>query len=203
MDEYQIKANSLFEDGEYEEAISTMAQSASISAEDFKNFVARCNSFMTEQYKVLIEQAINDDDYNELIALHEAYRKRFGENKEIEGLFSDGLKRIKVPSLHGCPICGEMIDDGLETCPICHERIKENKQNLRADTSISHFLIANKKVLTMISLVILMATIIFILIENKDSNVGSPMHYDNQEEWYMDTVPAPTDTVSVDDYYEY
>ena len=55
----------------------------------------------------------------------------------------------------------------------------------------------------MISLVILMATIIFILIENKDSNVGSPMHYDNQEEWYMDTVPAPTDTVSVDDYYEY
>lgn len=102
-----------------------------------------------------------------------------------------------------CPICGEMIDDGLETCPICHERIKENKQNLRADTSISYFLIANKKVLIMISLVILMATIIFILIENKDSNVGSPMHYDNQEEWYMDTVPAPTDTVSVDDYYEY
>lgn len=102
-----------------------------------------------------------------------------------------------------CPICGEMIDDGLETCPICHERIKENKQNLRADTSISHFLIANKKVLIMVSLVILMATITFILIENKDSNVGSPMHYDNQEEWYMDTVPALTDTVSVDDYYEY
>jgi predicted RNA-binding Zn-ribbon protein involved in translation (DUF1610 family) len=102
-----------------------------------------------------------------------------------------------------CPICGEMIDDGLETCPICHEKIKENKQNLRADTSISHYLIANKKILIMISLVILMATIIFILIENKDSNVGSPMHYDNQEEWYMDTVPAPTDTVSVDDYYEY
>ena len=102
-----------------------------------------------------------------------------------------------------CPICGEMIDDGLETCPICHERIKKNKQNLRSDTSISHFLTANKKVLIMISLVILMATIILILIENKDSNVGSPMHYDNQEEWYMDTVPAPTDTVSVDDYYEY
>ena len=58
MDEYQIKANSLFEDGEYEEAISTIAQSASISAEDFKKFVARCNSFMTEQYKVLIEQEI-------------------------------------------------------------------------------------------------------------------------------------------------
>ena len=111
MDEYQIKANSLFEDGEYEEAISTMALSASISAEDYKKFVAHCNSFMTEQYKVLIEQAIQDDDYNELVALHEAYKKRFGENEAIEGLVSDGLKRVKVPSLHGCPFCGEMISD--------------------------------------------------------------------------------------------
>lgn len=102
-----------------------------------------------------------------------------------------------------CPICGEMIDDGLETCPICHEKIKENKQNLRADTSISHYLIANKKILIIASLVVLLTIIIFFVIENKDSNVGSPMHYDNQEEWYMDTVPAPTDTVSVDDYYEY
>ena len=52
MDEYQIKANSLFEDGEYEEAISTMALSASISAEDYKKFVAQCNSCITEQCKV-------------------------------------------------------------------------------------------------------------------------------------------------------
>ena len=125
MDEYQIKANSLFEDGEYEEAISAMAQSTSISAEDFKKFVARCNSFMTEQYKVLIEQAIQDDDYNELIALHEAYKKRFGENKDIEGLVSDGLKRVKVPSLHGCPFCGEMISDDAKTCPYCGENIEE------------------------------------------------------------------------------
>lgn len=102
-----------------------------------------------------------------------------------------------------CPICGEMIDDGLQTCPICHEKIKENKQNLKADTSISHFLIANKKILITVSLAILLTIIIFILIENKDSNVDSPMHYDNQEEWYMDTIPALTDTVSVDDYYEY
>lgn len=102
-----------------------------------------------------------------------------------------------------CPICGEMIDDGLETCPICHERIKENKQNQRANTSVSHFLIANKKILIIASLVVLLTIIIFFVIENKDSNVGSPMYYDNQEEWYMDTVPAPTDTVSVDDYYEY
>lgn len=102
-----------------------------------------------------------------------------------------------------CPICGEMIDEGLEICPICHERIKENKQNLRPNTSTSHFLIANKKILIIASLVVLLTIIIFFIIENKDSNVGSPMHYDNQEEWYMDTVPAPTDTVSVDDYYEY
>lgn len=102
-----------------------------------------------------------------------------------------------------CPICGEMIDDGLETCPICHERIHENKQNLRANTPISHFLIANKKILIIASLVVLLTIIIFFVIENKDSNIGSPMHYDNQEEWYMDTIPALTDTVSVDDYYEY
>ena len=125
MDEYQKKANSLFEDGEYEEAISTMALSASISAEDYKKFVAQCNSFMTEQYKVLIEQSIQDDDYNELVALHEAYRKRFGENKEIEGLVSDGLKRVKVPSLHGCPFCGEMISDDAKTCPYCGENVEE------------------------------------------------------------------------------
>ena len=125
MDEYQIKANSLFEDGEYEEAISTIAQSASISAEDFKKFVARCNSFMTEQYKVLIEQAIQDDDYNELVALHEAYKKRFGENEAIEGLVSDGLKRVKVPSLYGCPFCGEMISDEAKTCPYCGENVEE------------------------------------------------------------------------------
>lgn len=125
MDEYQKKANSLFEDGEYEEAISTMAQSASISAEDFKKFVARCNTFMTEQYKVLIEQAIQDDDYNELIALHEAYKKRFGENEEIEGLVSDGLNRVKVPSLHGCPFCDEMISDDAKTCPYCGENVEE------------------------------------------------------------------------------
>lgn len=125
MDEYQKKANSLFEDGEYDEAISTMALSASISAEDYKKFVAQCNSFMTEQYKVLIEQSIQDDDYNELVALHEAYRKRFGENKEIEGLVSDGLKRVKVPSLHGCPFCGEMISDDAKTCPYCGENVEE------------------------------------------------------------------------------
>ena len=125
MDEYQKKANSLFEDGEYEEAISTMALSASISAEDYKKFVAQCNSFMTEQYKVLIEQAIQDDDYNELVALHEAYKKRFGENVEIEGLVSDGLKRVKVPSLHGCPFCGEMISDEAKTCPYCGENVEE------------------------------------------------------------------------------
>ena len=125
MDEYQKKANSLFEDGEYEEAISTMALSASISAEDYKKFVAHCNSFMTEQYKVLIEQAIQDDDSNELVALHEAYKKRFGENVEIEGLVSDGLKRIKVPSLHGCPSCGEMIGENAKTCPYCGENIEE------------------------------------------------------------------------------
>ena len=125
MDEYQKKANSLFEDGEYDEAISTMALSASISAEDYKKFVAQCNSFMTEQYKVLIEQAIQDDDYNELVALHEAYKKRFGENVEIEGLVSDGLKRVKVPSLYGCPFCGEMISDEAKTCPYCGENVEE------------------------------------------------------------------------------
>ena len=125
MDEYQKKANSLFEDGEYEEAISTMALSASISAEDYKKFVAQCNSFMTEQYKVLIEQAIQDDDYNELVALHEAYKKRFGENEAIAGLDSDGLKRVKVPSLYGCPFCGEMISDEAKTCPYCGENVEE------------------------------------------------------------------------------
>lgn len=125
MDEYQKKANSLFEDGEYEEAISTMALSASISAEDYKKFVAQCNSFMTEQYKVLIEQAIQDDDYNELVALHEAYKKRFGENEAIAGLVSDGLKRVKVPSLYGCPFCGEMISDEAKTCPYCGENVEE------------------------------------------------------------------------------
>lgn len=125
MDEYQKKANSLFEDGEYEEAISTMALSASISAEDYKKFVAQCNSFMTEQYKVLIEQAIQDDDYNELVALHEAYKKRFGENEAIAGLVSDGLKRVKVPLLYGCPFCGEMISDEAKTCPYCGENVEE------------------------------------------------------------------------------
>ena len=176
MDEYQIKANSLFEDGEYEEAISTMALSASISAEDYKKFVAQCNSFMTEQYNVLIEQAIQDDDYNELVALHEAYRKRFGENKEIEGLVSDGLKRVKIPSLHGCPFCGEMISDDAKTCPYCGENVeeffsalyKEKKAKATKDakdtSSKKEILVGVKKTPILYSLIIPLATLLILSI---------------------------------------
>ena len=176
MDEYQIKANSLFEDGEYEEAISTMALSASISAEDYKKFVAQCNSFMTEQYNVLIEQAIQDDDYNELVALHEAYKKRFGENEAIEGLVSDGLKRVKVPSLHGCPFCGEMISDEAKTCPYCGENVeeffsalyKEKKAKATKDakdtSSKKEILVGMKKTPILYSLIIPLATLLILSI---------------------------------------
>ena len=176
MDEYQKKANSLFEDGEYEEAISTMALSASISAEDYKKFVAQCNSFMTEQYKVLIEQAIQDDDYNELVALHEAYKKRFGENEAIEGLVSDGLKRVKVPSLHGCPFCGEMISDEAKTCPYCGENVeeffsalyKEKKAKATKDakdtSSKKEILVGVKKTPILYSLIIPLATLLILSI---------------------------------------
>lgn len=176
MDEYQIKANSLFEDGEYEEAISTMALSASISAEDYKKFVAQCNSFMTEQYNVLIEQAIQDDDYNELVALHEAYKKRFGENEAIEGLVSDGLKRVKVPSLHGCPFCGEMISDEAKTCPYCGENVeeffsalyKEKKAKATKDakdtSSKKEILVGVKKTPILYSLIIPLATLLILSI---------------------------------------
>lgn len=176
MDEYQKKANSLFEDGEYEEAISTMALSASISAEDYKKFVAQCNSFMTEQYNVLIEQAIQDDDYNELVALHEAYKKRFGENVEIEGLVSDGLKRVKVPSLHGCPFCGEMISDEAKTCPYCGENVeeffsalyKEKKAKATKDakdtSSKKEILVGVKKTPILYSLIIPLATLLILSI---------------------------------------
>lgn len=176
MDEYQKKANSLFEDGEYEEAISTMALSASISAEDYKKFVAQCNSFMTEQYKVLIEQAIQDDDYNELVALHEAYKKRFGENEAIEGLVSDGLKRVKVPSLYGCPFCGEMISDEAKTCPYCGENVeeffsalyKEKKAKATKDakdtSSKKEILVGVKKTPILYSLIIPLATLLILSI---------------------------------------
>ena len=176
MDEYQIKANSLFEDGEYEEAISTMALSASISAEDYKKFVAQCNSFMTEQYKVLIEQSIQDDDYNELVALHEAYKKRFGENEAIEGLVSDGLKRVKVPSLYGCPFCGEMISDEAKTCPYCGENVeeffsalyKEKKAKATKDakdtSSKKEILVGMKKTPILYSLIIPLATLLILSI---------------------------------------
>lgn len=176
MDEYQKKANSLFEDGEYEEAISTMALSASISAEDYKKFVAQCNSFMTEQYKVLIEQAIQDDDYNELVALHEAYKKRFGENEAIEGLVSDGLKRVKVPSLYGCPFCGEMISDEAKTCPYCGENVeeffsalyKEKKAKATKDakdtSSKKEILVGMKKTPILYSLIIPLATLLILSI---------------------------------------
>ena len=176
MDEYQIKANSLFEDGEYDEAISTMALSASISAEDYKKFVAQCNSFMTEQYKVLIEQAIQDDDYNELVALHEAYKKRFGENEAIEGLVSDGLKRVKVPSLYGCPFCGEMISDEAKTCPYCGENVeeffsalyKEKKAKATKDakdtSSKKEILVGMKKTPILYSLIIPLATLLILSI---------------------------------------
>ena len=176
MDEYQKKANSLFEDGEYEEAISTMALSASISAEDYKKFVAQCNSFMTEQYKVLIEQAIQNDDYNELVALHEAYKKRFGENEAIEGLVSDGLKRVKVPSLYGCPFCGEMISDEAKTCPYCGENVeeffsalyKEKKAKATKDakdtSSKKEILVGVKKTPILYSLIIPLATLLILSI---------------------------------------
>lgn len=176
MDEYQKKANSLFEDGEYEEAISTMALSASISAEDYKKFVAQCNSFITEQYKVLIEQAIQNDDYNELVALHEAYKKRFGENEAIEGLVSDGLKRVKVPSLYGCPFCGEMISDEAKTCPYCGENVeeffsalyKEKKAKATKDakdtSSKKEILVGMKKTPILYSLIIPLATLLILSI---------------------------------------
>ncbi|MDE7411728.1 MAG: hypothetical protein K2M94_06790 [Paramuribaculum sp.] len=86
MDQYQIKAMSLYQNGEYKEAIETMASSQTVSDKEYKDFVRNCNRLIIEQYKFMINDAIATGDHNMVRKLITKYRTEYGLNPEIENL---------------------------------------------------------------------------------------------------------------------
>lgn len=86
MDQSQINALSLFQEGEYEKAIESMAQSTTVSSEEFKKFVQQCNSMLSEQYKYIINEALSSRDYHKANSLREEFRQKHGNNPVIEAL---------------------------------------------------------------------------------------------------------------------
>lgn len=86
MDQSQINAMSLFQDGEYEKAIEAMAKSSTVSPEEYKKFVAQCNQIIVEQYKYLINQALSERDYAKANSLRGEFFEKHGKNAAIEDL---------------------------------------------------------------------------------------------------------------------
>ena len=86
MDQAQIEALSLFQEGEYEKAKESMAKSNTITPEDFKVFVGQCNQILAEQYKYLIVDALSSGDYTRANALRERFREKHGRKDAIESL---------------------------------------------------------------------------------------------------------------------
>ena len=86
MDQSQINAMTLFQEGEYEKAIETMAKSTTVSSDEFKKFVEQCNQILSEQYKYLINEALSSRDYAKANQLREEFRQKHGQNAAIEAL---------------------------------------------------------------------------------------------------------------------
>lgn len=86
MDQSQINALSLFQEGEYEKAIESMAKSTTVSPQEFKKFVGQCNQILAEQYKYLINEALSSRDYIKANSLREEFRQKHGKDAMIESL---------------------------------------------------------------------------------------------------------------------
>ncbi len=86
QDEYQINAITLFQEGEYEEAIETMAKSTTIGDEEYKKFVNQCKSCLTDQYEYLIIEAIHNGDCDAAINYRNEFLEKFGDNPRIANI---------------------------------------------------------------------------------------------------------------------
>lgn len=95
MDQSQINAMSLFQDGEYEKAIESMAKSSTVSPEEFKSFVAQCNQILAEQYKYLINEALSERNYTKANSLRDEFLRKHGKNAAIEAL---SIPSVSTPS---------------------------------------------------------------------------------------------------------
>lgn len=86
MDEHQIKAQNLFIDGDYAQAKAAMAQSTSVSPQEFKQFVSQCNQMIAEQYRFLIEDALKNGNTPEARRLKEEFVRENGKHELIEAI---------------------------------------------------------------------------------------------------------------------
>ncbi|MDE7411727.1 MAG: hypothetical protein K2M94_06785 [Paramuribaculum sp.] len=83
VDESHKKAYALFQDGAYEEALDAICESDNISDEDSQNFIMTCNEMIVDQYKILINQAIADKNYDMARRLKYEYLVKHYNNDEI------------------------------------------------------------------------------------------------------------------------
>ena len=86
MDQAQMKAMSLFQDGEYEAAIKLMSCSTTVNAEEYKHFVKQCNHLIGEQYRYMINDAVRSRDYKKAHSLRAEYVSKHGNNPGIDSI---------------------------------------------------------------------------------------------------------------------
>ena len=105
MDSKYNEAIELCQVGEYERAIEVMAQSQTISPDEYKKFVGQCNAMILNQYLVLIQQSIESGDYALAQAYKDEYITKYGVNDQILNIdIPQSTKRtIK------CHYCGQAI----------------------------------------------------------------------------------------------
>lgn len=86
MDDNYTAAKALYNDGDYEAAKLEMAKSTTVSPEEYKDFIKQCNALIVEQYRYLINDALNDRDYSRANDLRNEFIDRHGRNAIIESI---------------------------------------------------------------------------------------------------------------------
>ncbi len=158
QDEYQIKAIALFQEGEYEEAIETMAKSETIGNEEYKKFVNQCKSCLTDQYKYLIIEAINSCDYNTATNYKDEFIEKFGSNSEITNI------EIKIPAPKE-----EIVETKSSESTGSHMCYADNPDNKKETAEIYNTKSSAKLIVAVIGL----AVIILIFIFSRSCDSGS------------------------------
>lgn len=136
QDDKQRHALSLFQDGEYEQAIEAMAQSESVGDTEYKIFLGQCKSQLAEQYKYLISEALSNNDTLRAHSYKQEYLEKFGSDAQIEAIEIPETSESDTPdSSYGtlsdcdssaiyeptkiCPHCGKEILAVAQKCIYC------------------------------------------------------------------------------------
>ncbi len=133
QDESQIKAIALSQEGEYEEAIETMAKSESVGNEEFKKFVEQCKSCLADQYTYLITEAINEGDYDTATNYKEEFIEKFGSNPQIANIeikrpvIKEEIEKSQSSQVTGNYTCNVGNPDSLKDTPDASSTRYSNK----------------------------------------------------------------------------